>query len=79
MATTTTPATGDIKVTQDTSHDIIWFVEKCLSNVLHMDTFIADAEHNGDAELAEFFRRAQRASLKGAEQGKAFMRSRLGS
>jgi hypothetical protein len=76
--TTTTPSTGDVTVTQDTSHDIIWFVERCQSSVLHMNTFIADAERNDDTELADFFRRAQRASLKGAEQGKAFMRSRLG-
>jgi hypothetical protein len=43
------------------------------------DKDIQDAEREGDSELADFFRRAQAESRKGAEQGKQLLRSRLGS
>jgi hypothetical protein len=50
----------------------------CLSNVLRLQTYIEDAERDGDNELVEFFRRAQGESRKGAEQGKQLLASRLG-
>jgi hypothetical protein len=74
---TATRAGEDVTGTKDKAYDIIWFVEKCLSNALRMDTFIEDAERDGDDELAEFFRKAQHESRKGAEQGKALMAKRL--
>jgi hypothetical protein len=69
--------TGQITGTKDKDYNIIWFVEQCLSNVLRLETYIQDAERDGDSELAEFFRRAQGESRKGAEQGKALLKSRL--
>ena len=36
-----------------------------------------DADRDGDSELAEFFRRAQAESRKGAEQGKQMLTARL--
>jgi hypothetical protein len=69
--------TGHITGTQDKDYDIIWFVEQCLSNALRLETYAQDAERAGDNELAEFFRRAQGESRKGAEQGKSLLRSRL--
>jgi hypothetical protein len=72
-----TQETGDITGTQDKDYNIIWFVEACLSNALRLETYISDAERSGDSELAEFFRRAQGESRKGAEQGKALLRERL--
>jgi hypothetical protein len=68
---------GDITGTKDKDYNIIWFVEQCLSNVLRLETYIEDAERAGDSELAEFFRRAQETSRKGADQGKELLRSRL--
>jgi hypothetical protein len=68
---------GEITGTRDKDYDIIWFVEQCLSNVLRLETYIEDAERTEDNELAEFFRRAQDASRRGAEQGKELLRSRL--
>ena len=68
---------GHVPGTQDKDYNIIWFTEQCLSNVLKMETFAKDAERAGDTELAEFFRRAQGESRKGAEQGKALLRSRM--
>jgi hypothetical protein len=73
----TTQETGHITGTKDKDYNIIWFVEQCLSNVLRLETYVEDAEREGDSELADFFRRAQGESRKGAEQGKAMLRSRL--
>ena len=72
-----TQETGQITGTTDKDYNIIWFVEQCLSNALRMEVYAKDAEREGDSELADFFRRAQRESRKGAEQGKALMMSRL--
>lgn len=68
---------GELTGTKDKDYNIIWFVEQCLSNVLRLETYIEDADREGDDELADFFRRAQEASRKGAEQGKEMLRSRL--
>ncbi|TQM79060.1 hypothetical protein FHX81_1352 [Saccharothrix saharensis] len=73
----TTTETGQVTGTQDKDYNIIWFVEACLSNALRLESYIADAERAGDGELADFFRRAQGESRKGAEQGKALLASRL--
>ena len=69
--------TGQLTGTKDKDYNIIWFVEQCLSNVLRLETYVKDAERDGDSELADFFRRAQGESRKGAEQGKALLKSRL--
>ncbi|MDP9386203.1 MAG: hypothetical protein M3P50_13450 [Actinomycetota bacterium] len=68
---------GQTTGTADKDYNIIWFTEQCLSNALRLETYISDAEREGDNELAEFFRRAQGESRKGAEQGKALLASRL--
>jgi hypothetical protein len=71
--------TGDVTGTKDKDYNVIWFTEQCLSNVLRLETYAEDADRAGDSELADFFRRAQEASRKGAEQGKDLLRGRLGS
>jgi hypothetical protein len=70
--------TGNITGTKDKDYNVIWFTEVCLSNVLRLETYVQDAERDGDSELAEFFRRAQGESRKGAEQGKQLLAARLG-
>ena len=70
---------GQITGTKDKHYNIIWFVEQCLNNALRLETYAQDAERDGDSELAEFFRRAQGESRKGAEQGKTLLKSRLAS
>ena len=70
---------GEITGTKDKDYDVIWFVEQCLSNVVRLDTYVKDAERDGDSDLADFFRRAQETSRKGAEQGKELLRSRIAS
>ena len=69
--------TGQVTGTKDKDYNIIWFTEACLSNALRLDTYIKDAEREKDNELAEFFRKAQADSRKGAEQGKMMLKSRL--
>jgi hypothetical protein len=71
--------TGQITGTKDKDYNVIWFTEQCLSNVLRLEQYIDDAEREGDSELAEFFRRAQGASRKGAEEGKTLLTQRLSS
>ena len=69
--------TGQVTGTKDKDYNIIWFTEQCLSNVLRLETYAEDADRDGDTELADFFRRAQEASRKGAEQGKQLLGKRL--
>jgi hypothetical protein len=69
--------TGQVTGTKDKDYNLIWFTEQCLSNVLRLEQYIQDAERDGDSELADFFRRAQGESRKGAEQGKDQLRKRL--
>lgn len=68
---------GQVSGTKDKDYNIIWYVEQCLSNVLRLEGYAEDADRDGDSDLAEFFRRAQGASRKGAEQGKDVLRKRL--
>lgn len=69
--------TGSITGTKDKHYNILWYTETCLSNALRLDGYIQDAQRDGDDELAEFFRKAQSDSQKGAEQGKAILKRRL--
>ena len=68
---------GQVTGTKDKDYNVIWFTEQCLSNVLRLETYVADAERDGDSDLADFFRRAQETSRKGAEQGKQLLAGRL--
>lgn len=69
--------TGQVTGTKDKNYNVIWFTEACLSNALRLESYIQDAERDGDSELADFFRKAQADSRKGAEQGKALLTRRL--
>jgi hypothetical protein len=69
--------TGGITGTPDKDYNLIWFTEACLSNALRLEIYAKDAQREGDQELAEFFRRAQAESRKGAEQGKQLLAERL--
>ena len=74
MATT---ETGNVTGTKDKTYNLIWFTEACLSNALRMETYIQDAERDGDDEVADLFRRAQAESRKGGELGKQLLAKRL--
>ena len=68
---------GEVTGTKDKDYNLIWFTEACLSNVLRLETYIKDAERDDDSDLADFFKRAQETSKRGAEQGKDLLRQRL--
>ena len=78
MGTMTDTETGQITGTKDKDYNIIWFTEVCLNNVLRLENYIKDAEREKDQELADFFRKAQAESRKGADQGKQLLAARLG-
>jgi hypothetical protein len=69
--------TGQVTGTKDKDYNLIWFTEQSLSNALRLQTYVEDAERDGDDDLASFFKRAQDASRKGGEQGKELLKKRL--
>lgn len=71
--------TGTVTGTRDKTYNLVWYVEQCLANALRMETYIADAELDGDEAVAELFRRAQAASRRGADLGKALLAPRISS
>ena len=71
--------TGDVTGTKDKLYNLVWFTEQSLSNALRLETYIQDAERDGDNELATLFKKAQAESRKGGDQGKELLRSRLSS
>jgi hypothetical protein len=73
-----TSETGQATGTKDKDYNLIWFTEQSLSNALRLETYIQDAERDGDDELATFFRKAQAESRKGGQMGKDMLRQRLG-
>jgi hypothetical protein len=73
----TTSETGHVTGTKDKNYNLIWFTEQCLENALRLQTYVEDAERDGDNELAELFRKAQSDSKKGAEEGKRLLAQRI--
>ena len=73
----TASETGHVTGTADKDYNLIWITEKCLNNALRLETYVQDAERQGDGELADFFRKAQADSRKGADLGKQMLRKRL--
>jgi hypothetical protein len=73
----TTSETGQVTGTKDKNYNLIWFTEQCLENALRLETYISDAERDGDDEVVELFRKAQSDSKKGAEEGKRLLANRI--
>ena len=69
--------TGQVTGTKDKDYNLIWFTEQSLSNALRLESYIKDAERDGDEELVELFRKAQAESRKGGEMGKKLLASRV--
>ena len=74
MTTSETTATSE---SADQDYNIIWFTEACLKNAKRLETFIDEARKAGNAELVEFFTKAQAESRKGAQLGKEMLRTFL--
>ena len=62
---------------KDPTYNLIAFLSQALSNVYQLEEYASDAEGDGDNDLAEFFRKAQSDSKKGADQAKQLLGSRL--
>jgi hypothetical protein len=73
----TTSETGHVTGTKDKNYNLLWYTEQCLENALRLETYIQDAEREGDNEVVELFRKAQSDSKKGAEEGKKLLASRI--
>jgi hypothetical protein len=73
----TTSETGHVTGTKDKNYNLIWFTEQCLENALRLETYVEDADRDGDNELADLFRKAQADSKKGAEEGKRLLAQRI--
>ena len=73
----TTSETGQVTGTKDKNYNLIWYTEQCLENALRLETYVQDAERDGDNELVDLFRKAQSDSKKGAEEGKRLLASRI--
>jgi hypothetical protein len=73
----TTSETGHVTGTKDKNYNLIWYTEQCLENALRLETYVQDAERDGDNELVDLFRKAQADSKKGAEEGKKLLASRI--
>ncbi len=69
---------GQVTGTKDKDYNLLWFTEQSLSNALRLQTYVEDAERDGDNEVAELFRRAQEHSRRGGEEGKRLLASRIG-
>ncbi|OBI51779.1 hypothetical protein A5707_00665 [Mycobacterium kyorinense] len=75
--TSGTAETGATTGTKDKNYNLIWYTEKCLDNALRLETYIQDAERDGDKEVADLFRKAQSDSRKGAELAEHLLAKRL--
>jgi methylthioribose-1-phosphate isomerase len=72
-----TAETARITGTRDKNYNLIWFTEKCLNNALRLQTYVEDAERDGDQQAADLFRKAQADSRKGAELAQELLKTRL--
>jgi hypothetical protein len=74
---TTSTETGHVTGTKDKNYNLIWYTEQCLENALRLETYIEDAQRDGDDDVADLFRKAQADSKKGAEEGKRLLGQRI--
>ncbi|WP_261166267.1 hypothetical protein [Microbacterium sp. Marseille-Q6965] len=62
---------------RDKNYNLIWALEASLHNVWKLETYIEDADREGDEELATWFRKIQHENRKAGEQGKQMLARRL--
>jgi hypothetical protein len=73
----TTSESGHVTGTKDKNYNLLWYTEQCLENALRLESYIQDAEREGDNEVVDLFRKAQADSKKGAEAGKRLLAQRI--
>ncbi|MGI5149346.1 hypothetical protein ACQEVC_23810 [Plantactinospora sp. CA-294935] len=62
---------------KDKNYNLVTVLQMSLENSWRMDNYIEDAEREGDAELAEWFRKVRENSKTAGEQGKRMLTARL--
>lgn len=62
---------------KDKNYNLVTLLHESLQKVFQMETYIADAERDGDRELAEWFRKVQENNRKAGDQGKELLKARL--
>lgn len=62
---------------KDKNYNLIAVLHDSLNYAWQMETYIADAERDGDEELATWFRKIQESNKKAGEQGKEMLAKRL--
>ena len=66
---------GQTTGTKDKDYNLIWFTEQSLSNALRLESYVEDAERDGDDELAEFFRAHRAPVARAASRARIFSAS----
>ena len=64
---------------KDKNYNLITVLQLCLEHVWRLEEYAADAEGEGDEELAKLFRAMQEHSKRGGEQCKKLLQQRLES
>lgn len=62
---------------KDKNYDLIHALQLSLEHIWRLETYIADAEEQGDKELATWFRKIQENNRKAGEQGKQMLMVRM--
>ena len=62
---------------KDKNYNLIAVLQESLQFVYQLETYIQDAEGEGDQELVDFFRQAQSNTQQGADQAKRMLAERL--
>ncbi|WP_158895802.1 hypothetical protein [Amycolatopsis anabasis] len=62
---------------KDKNYDLVSVLQASLQYAWQLEAYIADAEKQGDGELASWFRRIQENNMKAGEQGKRLLAQRL--
>lgn len=62
---------------KDKNYNLIVMLQESLQKVFQLESYIADAEREGDTELVDWFRRIQDNNRKAGDQGKTLLAARL--
>lgn len=73
----TTQAQSPSRPVKDRNYNLISVLQASLEYAWQMETYIADAEREGDSELATWFRKIQENNLRAGDQGKRLLADRL--
>ncbi|MHA6803596.1 hypothetical protein [Salinifilum ghardaiensis] len=63
---------------KDKNYNLLTVLQLSLQNVWMLESYIEDAQREGDTELAEWFKAIQENNRRAGEQGKRMLHQRLG-